>query len=346
MLTVRNRESAIVGSLLRRGRVLLFRLTPAIVAADDKPVPEPAFEEQRLLRLFDISPLTRGIQDWAGPRMELDAGRTMGVATGATFALSEPAVLMQSGDVATMIRTRISPDSWGNKRNSIDDTQRGTLIIRQKPDVLREIDRFLTSILMARAQMITTEVVVIGFKKGARDAWEKEIPALGSGGYYVEAEKFDKLFEEAVKGQTVRLVDAGEVTGFPQERVHAARSQEEAYVGSFEPQVSAFSALHDPVIETFTGGFVLDVRPHFVHGNEQIAVDFRSSLVAGQTANVDALGGMTGPMQLLSGRVLKWNSNVLCVKGKYSLVAVETVGRGDDAEDIAVFVRARQNVLK
>jgi hypothetical protein len=346
MLTVRNRESVIVGSLLRRGRQILFLLTPTIVAADDRPAPEPVFEEQRLLRLFDISPLTRGVQDWAGPRMDFGSGQRTGIAIGATFALAEPSVLMQSVDVATMIRTRISPDSWGNKRNSIDDTQRGTLIIRQKPDVLREIDRFLTSILMARAQMITTEAVVIGFKKGARDEWEKEIPALGAGGYYVEAEKFDKLFEEAGKGQNVRLVDAGEVTGFPQERVHAARAREEAYVANFEPQVSACAALHDPVVDTFTGGFVLDVRPHFVHGNEQIAVDFRSSLVVGQTREVDALGGITGPMQLLSGRVLRWNSNVLCVKGKYSLVAVETVGRGPDEEDVAVFLRARQNVLK
>ncbi len=44
--------------------------------------------------------------------------------------------------------------------------------------------------------------------------------------------------------------------------------------------------------------------------------------------------------------MLKWNANVLCVKGKYSLVALETIGRGDDAEDLAVFVRARQNTLK
>jgi len=349
MITVRNRESVIAGALLRRGRVLLFLLTPAIVAADDKPAPEPVFEEQRLLRLFDISPLTRGVPDWAGPRLDLFSPRSGGAGltmTGATFALDEPAVLMQSSDVASMIRTRISPDSWGNKRNSIGDTERGTLVIRQKPDVLREIDRFLTTILMARAQMITTEAVVIGFKKGARTEWEKDIPALLPGGYYVEAEKFDRLLEEAYKGQKVRLVDVGEVTSFPQERVHAFRSQEENYIACYEPQVTSFAALQDPVINSFTGGFVFDVRPHFVHGNEQIAVDFRSALVLGQLKDVEALGASTSPLQLVSGRVLKWNANVLCVRGKYSLVAMETVGRGDDAEDLAVFVRARQNVLK
>jgi len=351
MLTVRNRESAIVGSVFRKGRALVFILTPAIVAADEKPAPEPVFEEQRLLRLFDISPLTRGVQDRPGPRLDVPGrpgagGGMVAMSTGATFALEEPSVVMQAGDVASMIRNRIAPDTWGNKRNSIVATDRGTLIVRQKPDVLREIERFLTTILMARAQMITTETVVVGFRKGARAEWEKEIPALAPGGYFVEAEKFDKLLEEAWKGQRVRIVDAAEITGFPQQRVHGVRSQEEAYLSDFEPQVASFAALQDPVIDIFTSGFVFDVRPHYVHGNEQISVDFRSALVVGQIRDVDALGASTSPIQTVAGKVLKWNANVLCLKGKVSLVAIESVGRGADAEDLAVFVRARQNVLK
>jgi hypothetical protein len=193
---------------------------------------------------------------------------------------------------------------------------------------------------------ITTEVLVIGFKKGARDEWEKDLPALAPGGYFAEFEKVERLLEEAAKGQRVRLVETGEITGFPQERTYGLRSQQETYVSKYEPQVSSFVALQDPVIDTSSGGFVFDVRPHFVHGNEQIAVDFRSSLVQSQLKDVDALGASTSPLQALTGRVLKWNAHVLCVKGKYSLVALETVGRGDDAEDLAVFVRARQNVLK
>jgi hypothetical protein len=349
MLTVRNRESAIVGSVFRKGRMLLFVLTPAIVAADEKPAPEPVFEEQRLLRLFDIAPLTRGVPDWSGPLLDVvgrSGGGPLTGATAATFALLEPAVLMQAGDVASMIRSRISPDTWGNKRNSIVATDRGTLIVRQKPDVLREIERFLNTILMARAQMITTETVVVGFKKGARAEWEKEIAALAPGGYFVEAEKFDKLLEEAWKGQRVRMVDAAEITGFPQQRVYGLRSQAEAYLADYEPLVASFAALQDPIVDTFTSGFVFDVRPHYVHGNEQISVDFRSTLVLGQLRDVDALGASNSPLQTVSAKVLKWNANVLCVKGKVSLVAIETVGKGDDAEDLAVFVRARQNVLK
>mgnify|MGYP007027469428 CR=1 FL=1 len=32
-------------------------------------VPEPAFEEERLLRIYDVSPLTRVMQDFPGPAL-------------------------------------------------------------------------------------------------------------------------------------------------------------------------------------------------------------------------------------------------------------------------------------
>lgn len=346
-LTIRNRETAIVASVFRKNRNLLFLLTPAIVAADEKPSPEPVFEEQRLLRLFDISPLTRGIQDWPGPNLDLVSPSRGGGGplTGATFTLSEPAVAMKSDEVAEMIKTRVARDSWENSRNSIA-VQSGALIIRQKPEVLKEIERFLSTLLTARSQMITTEVVVVGFKKGARADWEKDVPALGLGGYFAEQAGFDKLLEEAYKGQKVRLVEMSEITSFPQERVHALRSLQEAQLADYEPQVSTYASMYDPIIGIFATGFVLDVRAHFVHGNDQIGIDFRGSMCVGQLKDLEIGAPGIGPLQAAQARVLKWSSKVSCVKGKWSLVAIETIGKGDDAEDWAVFVRARQNVLK
>ncbi len=347
-LTVKNRETAIVGSVFRKGRNLLFLLTPAIVSADDKPAPEPTFEEQRLVRLFDISPLTRGIQDFAGPKMDVVAASrgAGGPLTGATFTLDEPAILMSAEDVTSMIRTRVAPDSWENSRNSIGTAAGSTLVVRQKPEVLKEIEKFLGTLLTARAQMITTETIVVGFKKGARFEWEKQIPALAPGGYFVEQALFDKLLEEAYKGQNVRLVEMSEITAFPQQRVHTMRSLQEAQLAKYEPQVSTMASMYDPIIGVFTTGFVLDVRSHFVHGQEQIAVDFRSQMCAGQLKDLDLGVANVGPLQAAQARVLKWASNVRCVKGKWSLVALETIGKGADAEDWAIFVRARQNILK
>ena len=144
----------------------------------------------------------------------------------------------------------------------------------------------------------------------------------------------------------MRLVETAEVTGFPQERVYVIRSLQESHLQDYDPQVSSFAAAYDPIVGIFSTGFVMDARPHFIHGDEQIAVDFRAQLCAGQLKDTDLGAPGIGPIQTATARVLKWNSNVTCLKGRWSVVALETVGKGDDAEDWAVFVRARQNVLK
>jgi hypothetical protein len=104
--------------------------------------------------------------------------------------------------------------------------------------------------------------------------------------------------------------------------------------------------MYDPVIGIFTTGFVLDVRAHFVHGNDQIGIDFRGEMCAGQLKDLEIGAAGLGPLQGAQARVLKWNSKVSSVKGKWSLVGLKMVGKGVDAEDWALFVRARQNVLK
>jgi len=347
MLTVRERESAVVASLLRKDRNLLFVLTPGIVILDEKPAPEPAFAEQRLLRFFDISPLTRGVQDFTGPRLEL-VGPSRGGGgplTGATYTLDEPAHLMGPESVADLIRARIAPDSWGNKRNTLEHSASGMLEICQKPEVLREIEKYLASFMTARAQMITTESIVVGFRKGARADWEKELPALAPGGYFADDAGIAKLLEEAAKGDKVRLIDSAEVTGFPQQRVYTLRSRMEAYLQDYEPQVSSGASAMDPIIGNFTTGYMMNIRPHYILGTDQIAVDVRAVLATGELKEVDALGGAAGAIQTGHAKALLWNQNVVCRKGKYSLLALQTQGRGEDAEEVVVFVRARPNLL-
>jgi hypothetical protein len=338
-LTVRSRETAIVGSVFRGGRNLLFLLTPAVISLDDKPAPEPAFEEQRLLRLYDVSPLTRGIQDWAGPRIGLTSPQAGGGGplTGATFTLEEP--------VVDLVKTRVAIETWGNKRNQITLGPSGTLMVRQKPEVLREIDQFLSTLLFSRAQMITTEAVLIGFRKGARLDWEKEIPALGPGGYFVDKEKFDRLFEEACKNANVRLVETAEVTGFPQQRVHVVRLRQESIVEDYEPQVSTSAVAFDPIIGIVGGGFVLDARPHFIHGQEQIAVSLRAQSAMHEVRDVEPVAPNGNGLQAARGPEARWESDVLCAKGKWTIVGLQTRGKGEEAEDLILFLRARGNVL-
>jgi hypothetical protein len=218
-------------------------------------------------------------------------------------------------------------------------------MVRQKPEVLREIDQFLSTLLFSRAQMITTEAVLVSFRKGARLEWEREIPALGPGGYFLEKEKFDRLFEEAAKNANVRLVEMAEVTCFPQQRVHVARLRQESLVEDFEPQVSTSAVAFDPIIGIVGGGFVLDVRPHFIHGQEQIAVSLRAQSATHEVREVEPSAPAGNALQAARGPEAKWESDVLCAKGMWTIVGLQTRGKGDEAEELVLFLRSRGNLL-
>ncbi len=347
-LTVRSRETAIAGSAFREGRNVLLLLTPAILSLDERPAPEPEFEEQRLLRMYDISPLTRRFQDWAGPRLGLvNPYWGGGALVGATFTMDEPrGALVADESIAELLRTRIAPDTWGNRRNSITIGPNGALLVRQKPEVLREIDRFLDSLYHLRAQMVTCEAILVGFRKNARAGWEKQVPALAPGGYFVDREPFDRLFQEACGNGNVRLIEMAEITGFPQQRVHMARLVQEAVVADYEPQVATCVSTFDPIIDTVASGFVLDVRPHFVQGTERIAVSLQAALTRHDLREIDAVAPSAGPLQAARGPESRWESDVLCVRGKVTLVGIFSRGRGEEAEEVALFLRARANLLE
>jgi hypothetical protein len=348
-ITVKDRETALVASPMRLDRNLLFLVTPSVAAPDGKPAPEPVFGGDRLLRVFDVSLLTRGLQDFSGPNMEivpLQRGGSEGPLTGATFTLDEPVRHMGMEKVIDLIRTKIAPDTWEDKRNSITLGRWGTLFIRQKPEVLRGIGLFLDQLLEARGEMITVEAAAVAFRKGALAEWEREIPALAPGGLFADSEKVQKLLEEAYQGQRVRLVEAAEITSFSHQRVYTARLLEEAYIMDFEPQVSSSESIFDPVIGVVDDGFVLDVRPRFVHGTHQILVDLHAVLARRELKEIPLVSSGLGPIQMPRGTGHDWRSSITCVKGKWTLAGLESRGQGDDAEDVALFVRARPSLLK
>jgi hypothetical protein len=347
-LTAKGRETVIAASTFRGGRQILFLLTPSVIAMDERPAPEPVFEEQRLMKLYDISPLTRRIEDFAGPRLGLPpvGGAAGGPLTGATFTLNEPRARMQAESVVELVRTRVAPETWGNKRNHLTVGPEGTLLVRQKPEVLKEIDRLLGQLLHVRAQMISTEAVLLAFRGTARADWEKDIPALLPGGYFVERPAFDKLLEEAYKNQAVRLVEISEIACFPQQRVHAARMQMENLLVDYEPQVATCAFAFDPIVSTASAGFVLDVRPHFIDDSDRIAVSLRASLASHAVRDVEAAGPGSGTLQLPNGAALSWESDVVCAKDRWTLVGLRSRGKGAEAEDLALFIRARPNVLR
>jgi len=97
----------------------------------------------------------------------------------------------------------------------------------------------------------------------------------------------------------------------------------------------------DPIVENLTTGFCLEVRPRVAAG--RISLELRAAMASGELKDTDAVEGTAGALQTAQARIHKWTATAVCSKDRWTLVATETVGTGDDAEELAVFVRARPN---
>lgn len=342
-LTVRDRETAVVAAWLKKGRVHALLMTPTVTALSEKPLPEPAFEEKRLLRLYDISLLTRPLTDFPGWRLDRMGSDTAGD-SGVTFTLEERiGARLDAETVIKLIKSRVAPDSWGNKRNRISHIG-DYLAIRQTPEVLKEIDRYLGELLTARAQMITAEAVLLGFKKNARAELAKQVPGLGAGGYFIEPAQMDKLLE-AARGTDVRVVERSEITSFPQARAHVARLLVERYLAGYDVVAVGFSAAHDPNVRSLLTGFVFDQRSFLDAEGERVTVELRSSLAWRGSGALEAQKPTSklGPVQLARTATTAWLADVVCRKDAFVLVSANSFGTGDEFEEMLLFVRARPN---
>ena len=156
----------------------------------------------------------------------------------------------------------------------------------------------------------------------------------------------DELIQETQKAGDVRLVEWSEITCYPQQRVHVACLQQEAVVSDLEPQIATGATVPDPVISVLTSGFVLDARPHYIRGTEQVGVELRVQRHEHQVADGALIPPGSGPIQLATDTSFGRVSTVACKEGHWTLVGIESRGSGEEAEDFALILRARANVLK
>jgi hypothetical protein len=347
-LTARHGETLIVGTTLKKGRVLAFLITPTVNGLGFAPAPDPVLEGERILRMYDLASLTRGIQDYQSPSTELVSPQRGGGGplTGATFTLDEPRVGMGMETLLDLVKAHVAPESWENRQNSISQEAGHLLVVRQTPAVQKDIERYLHGISLGRSASITTQAVAIAFRKGALAEWEQSIPALLPGGYFAEEAEVSKLLEEAAKGDRLRIAGLAEITGCPQQRVHVAGTLEESYIQEFEPQVSTNSAQFDPIMGVLVTGSVLDVRPAFMDGPDRIQVDLRASLTSREMKEIETASSGVGPLQVPRITGARWQTDLVSTKGRWTLVGLESRGEGDAREDLALFVRARANLLK
>ena len=61
---------------------------------------------------------------------------------------------------------------------------------------------------------------------------------------------------------------------------------------------------------------------------------------------IETASSGVGPLQIPRITGARWQTDLVSTRGRWTLVGMESRGEGDAREDLALFVRARANLLK
>ena len=332
-------ETVLAGAASRADGVLALFLTPAFAeAAADAPVPAGV-----QTRLYDVSALTDRVQDWIAPRVEL-AGPSRGGAgplTGATFTLSEPRVGYGEETLRDELRSLVDPPGTERQNTAVEPTYGRAVRVRATHDRHAAVEAKLRELFKREVSTLRSEAVAFAFKPTARAELEARVPALRAGATRSKDEETEILFDEARKGGAVRLAAQLAISGRPNQRVHAFSGRQRAYVQDFEPQVSSFAAVFDPIIGVQISGIGLDARPGARDEDGSIRLELRAWTLGVEMDEEKQVSTGGGPVQRPRSSGFVWNADVVCVPGHWTVAALESRGEGDAAEEVLLLVRVR-----
>lgn len=123
------------------------------------------------LRIYDVRDLTEDIPDFPGPELALEVGGTEGMgAAGAGGVLVEMGAAegetITAESLAEMIRERVRPDEWASELGTSIQERGGRLVVMQRPEVHRLIDKLLESFRAAQKLLVTVEGRFLEIREG------------------------------------------------------------------------------------------------------------------------------------------------------------------------------------
>jgi hypothetical protein len=251
-------------------RSLCFLVRPALVPLE--AVPAPASEEKRQVRIYDVGILTTGLRDFTAPTLSLipDGGACI-MAEESLREVVSPETLVES------IRHNIAPESWENTRNLIE-THEHILYVRQSPDVLDAIGKYLDDLAARRWRMIATRADVLAADEAGARALLEKYPSLAAGVMRMDAAEAADLLTRAAKGDGVSRLASGEVAGMNRQRVNVRQMNQVAYVRDYDTELATLVAAQDPQVDIAQEGVILDCRPILTGDGKTIHAELRFSV--------------------------------------------------------------------
>ncbi|MFT7618931.1 MAG: hypothetical protein ACI97A_002579 [Planctomycetota bacterium] len=254
------------------------------------------------LRVFDVEGFTRSNDDAPIDHWQLPirtAYRTKDEELGGLEPVGDD--VSRADFLVRMIRDAVGPESWDQSGTFMRLNESGTrLIIRQSPEILGKVDRFLKSIAIARRQSYQVEILVIKATAGS-------LASLGVSRYQVGSKKFEVL--RSGKNQGLEILNNVSGQAIDGQRIRI-RSQTIAHVvGAQSAQIAQSATRTEPEVVKIPEGIDLYVRPSTLpNGLVNIRVQ---GTISGAFKTEDFVSESAGvaTIQLPSMRVRKFTSS-------------------------------------
>jgi len=123
-----------------------------------------------VMKIYDVRDLTMHLASFSGPDFALDlgsAGMGGGGGLGGIGVVNEGENDVVTADsLAEMIQSRIAPEKWSPDMGTSIELSAGKLIVMQRPEIHRMIDKLLTSLRSTQKLQVTVEGRVLVVNEG------------------------------------------------------------------------------------------------------------------------------------------------------------------------------------
>lgn len=304
---------------------VLLPLAPAQVHADDKEETEAL-----VTRLFDVSALTQGRQDFM---RELSASVDPGfVDEGPLFGSEgvEPVYPVgQVDELIELIQVQVKPESWESTLGAGMRSQgEQTLVVRAFPEVVDEVAVFLGALQKRLMRRVAIDVET--FRLTQADATAL---LLAGNSQLADPAKLAALRGGEAAGPSVSIL------AYERHRAAIYAGRQRAYIADYDTEVANSAKISDPIVCVANLGLSVDVRTTL--GPEAksalVVLDAALSEIVG-SRTVDSGGGCV--IELPENAVAKVFSRVEVPVGAWALIDGQSAEQGESSWIFAVRVAA------
>ena len=270
-------------------------------------------ESERFSRAYDVRFLTRVIEHFKGPNLDMDTWSGDGGAIGIGIMEMEGNSPVTGEFLASAIVTNFDEDSWSDSRNSIEYNS-GVLYVAQSKENHEKISKYIDMLRRRFSRRIVVEADVLLLSPEAFAA-AGVLPGI------LSAEQEKALRDAAgdpARGKLLTLLRTVAMNG---QRVFAADMKETSYVRDYDVEIAQDAVIADPIAGDLRHGAVLDVKPVLANDATTVLMETRFTLARPRgMATFDMGVPALGAIQLPSRDVLRTKTTLACPMGRTALL--------------------------